>query len=168
MSVVHTQVVTRTHSLLFMGESLRGALRDVIRELGLDPTSLVQEWESWIGRGIKIWLESGHLIDVKVEFFKPGGTAIVTRWDFSVEYMSLGSDNDMWIDRAYLRQLIAKCPRPSADCTYRMLLGFKDGAPPVDGITSVALKSTGSLVARPAGTVIATGHVVATAKYWGP
>lgn len=168
MTAVHTQVVTRAHSLLFMGESLRGALRDVIRELGLDPTPLVNEWQLWIGPGVKAWMDSGHLIDIKLEFYKPGATSVVTRWDFPVEYMGLGSDNDMWIDKAYLRQLIAKCPKPTTDCVYRVLLGHKDNPPAVDGITTgIATKSTGNLMPRSAGTIIATGHVTASATYWG-
>lgn len=166
MSSVHTQTIARTNSIIFMGDSVRGALRDVIRELGLNPIHLMTEWQSWVGSAVKLWMESGHLTDVHVEFFKPGATAIVTRWDLSVAYMGLGSDGDMWIDKVYLRQLIAKCPRPTAECLYRILLSALRGRPDA-GTTNASFKSTGSLIPRTAGTIIATGHIITTATYWG-
>jgi hypothetical protein len=72
----------------------------------------------------------------------------------------------MWLDKAYLRQLIAKSARPTRDCTYRILLCTDSGAPAVSGFTSCSFLGTGQLSARQAGTVIATGHMTAGVTYW--
>ena len=67
----------------------------------------------------------------------------------------------MWLDKNYLRQLIAKSARPSTDCTYRIILCTDAGAPYVGGFSDCSFLSTGNLAARQAGTVIATGHMTA-------
>lgn len=161
----YTYSYTRTHSIVFLSDNLRNTLREVIRENGLDPSKLMQDWET-IERGIRAWLQSGHLYNVVVEFFRPGASAASARWDFPVGYDGSGVDDDMWLDKAYLRQLIAKAARPTSDCTYRVVLCTRTGAPAVLGFTDCTFLSTGSLAARQAGTVIATGHLTAGATYW--
>lgn len=164
-SQVHTYTYSRTHSIVFLSDNLRNTLREVIRENGLSPANLMQEWAT-IELGIKTWLESGHLNKVVVEFYKPGASIASARWDFPVSYTGSGVDDDMWLDKAYLRQLIAKAARPTTDCAYRILLCTDDGAPHVDGFVSCPFLSTGQLAARQSGTVIATGHLTAGATYW--
>ena len=161
----YTQTFTQTHSIVFLSDNLRNTLREVIRENGLSPNKLVQDWET-IERGIQIWLRSGHLNNIVVEFFRPGWAEASARWEFPVGYTGSGVDDDMWLDKAYLRQLIAKAARPTADCTYRILLCTDDGAPNVAGFVKCSFLSTGKMAARQAGTVIATGHMTAGATYW--
>lgn len=158
-------VYTQTHSIIFMGDSLRNTLRDVIRECGLSPEKLMQDW-GVIERGIRTWLESGHLRNIIIEFFKPWESRASARWDFPIGYSGSGVDDDMWIDKAYLRQLIAKSVRPTADCGYRIVLTVADYAPKVDGFAPCSLLSTGNLSARQSGTVIATSHLTANVTYW--
>jgi hypothetical protein len=160
---VHTY--NRTHSITYLSDNLRNTLREVIREYGIGPDKLMQEWVV-IERGIKTWLETGHLKSVVVEFYKLGSSTASARWDFPTGYEGSGSDDDMWTDKAYLRQLIAKSAQPTLDCTYRILLSVKSGAPQVDGFEDQAFLSTGSLSARQAGTVIATRHMTAAVLYW--
>jgi hypothetical protein len=162
---VYVQAFARTHSITFLSDNLRNALRDVIKEYGLDPNNLVQDWRV-IERGIKSWLESGHLKSVVVEFYRPGSSSASARWDFPTGYDGSGVDDDMWLDKAYLRQLIAKSARPSIDCVYRITLTVKANAPDVDGFSDTSFLSTGNLTARNAGTVIATRHLTAAAVYW--
>lgn len=161
----YTQVYTRTHSITFLSDNLRNTLREVIREYGISPNKLVQDWAT-IERGIKAWLDTGHLKSVVVEFYKPGSSAASARWDFPTGYEGSGADDDMWLDKAYLRQLIAKSARPTLDCTYRITLTVKPDAPDVVGFTDTTFLSTGGLAARSAGTVIATRHMTAAAVYW--
>lgn len=161
----YTQGYARTHSITFLSDNLRNTLRDVIWEYGISPNKLMQDWAT-TERGIKAWLETGHLKSVVVEFFKPGSSVVSARWDFPAGYEGSGADDDMWTDKAYLRQLIAKSARPSLDCVYRIMLSVKPGAPEVLGFSDSAFLSTGGLVARPAGTVIATRHMTASAVYW--
>jgi len=166
VSGTSTFVYTRGHSEKFVADSMRNALRDIIREHGLDPDLLMQMWALWIERGVRTWLESGHLVAIVIEFYEPGSSTIMTRWDFPITYTGSGIDDDMWLDKAYLRQLIAKAPRPTLKCTYRVLLDRARGFPPVEGIVSTPYLSTGKLMARPAGTIVATGHITTSATYW--
>jgi hypothetical protein len=165
---VHAYVstYTRAHSITFMSDNIRIVLRDVIRENGLSPEKLLaQDWDT-VERGIRSWLLSGHLNKIVVEFFKPGTSMASARWDIPIGYVGSGVDNDMWLDKAYLRQLIAKSARPTGDCTYRILLCTDPGAPEVTGFRDTPFLSTGQLAARAAGTVIATGHMTAGVTYW--
>ena len=137
----------------------------MIRENGLSPEKLMQDWLT-IERGIRTWLRSGHLTNIVVEFFRPGATAAAARWEFPIGYTGSGVDDDMWLDKNYLRQLIAKARRPTSDCSYRIVLSTTRGAPNVDGFSDCTFLSTGQLAARQAGTVIATGHMTAGVTYW--
>jgi len=160
-----TREFTRTNSIVFLSDNLRNTLREVIREYGISPNNLVQDWGT-IERGIRTWLESGHLLNVVIEFFKPGASTASARWDVPIGYDSSGVVDDMWLDKNYLRQLIAKSKRPTPDCVYRVVLVTRPGKPWVDGFTNCTFLSTGTLAARHAGTVIATGHLTAGVTYW--
>ena len=161
----YSQGYALTYSIVFMSDNLRNTLREVIRENGLSPEKLMQDWTT-IERGIKTWIESGHLNKIVVEFFRPGASVASARWDFPLGYSGSGVDDDMWLDKSYLRQLIAKAARPTSDCTYRILLCTDPGAPAVSGLSYCSFLSTGQLAARQGGTVIATSHVTAGATYW--
>lgn len=161
----YSRTFSQVHSIVFLSDNLRNTLREVIRENGISPSKLMQDWET-IERGIQTWLRSGHLNNIVVEFFKPGASASSARWEFPIGYAGSGVDDDMWLDKNYLRQLVAKSARPSTDCTYRILLCTDAGAPTVSGFSYCSFLSTGSLAARQAGTVIATGHMTAAVTYW--
>ncbi|HEX8817015.1 MAG TPA: hypothetical protein VF753_16080 [Terriglobales bacterium] len=161
----YSQVFSQAHSIVFMSDNMRNTLREVIREYGISPDKLMQDW-STIERGIHTWLQSGHLNNVVVEFFKPGASVASAKWEFPVTYSGSGVDDDMWLDKNYLRQLIAKSAKPTSGCNYRIILCTDDGAPTVSGFTSCSFLSTGNLSARQAGTVIATGHMTAGVTYW--
>jgi len=161
----YARTFTQAHSIVFLSDNLRNTLREVIRENGLGVNKLMQNWET-IERGIQAWLKSGHLNNIVVEFYKPGALVASARWEFPIGYTGSGVDDDMWLDKDYLRQLIAKSARPGTDCSYRVILCTDRGAPPVAGFVSCSFLSTGQLAARQAGTVIATGHMTAGVTYW--
>jgi hypothetical protein len=161
----HEHTYNRVHSIIFMTGNLLLTLRELIRENGLSPDKLVQDWKT-VERGVDTWLRSGHLNAIVIEFYKPGSSQASARWDIPISYNGSGVDDDMWLDKAYLRQLISKSARPSWDCTYRVMLCKDQGAPPVAGFVDCSFLSTGQLVARPAGTVIATAHLTAGVTYW--
>jgi Bacterial HORMA domain 2 len=161
----YSRAFTQTHSIVFLSDNLRNTLREVIRENGISPQKLMQDWEI-IEEGITTWLRSGHLNNIVIEFYKPGATTSSARWEFPIGYAGSGVDDDMWLDKNYLRQLIAKSARPSADCSYRIILCTNPGRPHVDGFVECSFLSTGNLAARQAGTVIATGHMTAAVTYW--
>ena len=164
-TATYATTYAQTHSVVFLSDNLRNSLREIIRENGLSPEKLVQDWET-IERGIRTWLNSGDLTDIVIEFFTPGATIASARWEFPITYTSCGVDNDMWLDKNYLKQLIAKSKRPPTNATYRIVLCTRDGRPDVEGFSRCTFLSTGQLVARQAGTVIATGHMTASVTYW--
>src|SRR6266852_1223541 len=129
---VYSHVYTQTHSIVFLSDNLRNTLREILRENGINPSKLMQDWRD-IERGIRPWLESGHLMSVVIEFSRPGSSMASARWEFPIRYDGSGVDEDMWLDKAYLRQLIAKSARPTIDCIYRIVLSVGPGAPKVDG-----------------------------------
>jgi hypothetical protein len=161
----HATTFAFTHNIVFLSDNLRNTLREVIRENGISPNKLMQDWET-IERGIKTWLQSRHLKNIIVEFVRPGASVASARWEFPIGYAGTGVHDDMWLDKNYLRQLIAKSARPSADCSYRVILRTDPGKPYVHGFVDCSLLSTGNLAARQAGTVIATGHMTAAVTYW--
>lgn len=165
VAYAYSTAYTRTHSVTFLTDNLLNALREVIRENGLSPERLMQDRDT-LARGIKTWLNSGHLTNVIVECFRPGAAIADARWEFPVDYSGSGVEDDMWVDKNYLRQLIAKAKRPSSDCGYRVVLITSPGAARVDGFFGCTLLSTGALAARQAGTAIATGHLTAGVTYW--
>ena len=160
-----TYVYAKSHSINFFSDSMRISLRELIRENGLDPDKLMQEW-STIQRGVRTWLDSGHLNKVVVEFYQPGSSTATARWDFPVVYSGSGVDDDMWLDKDYLRKLIAKAARPTSDCTYRIVLCTDAYRPFVEGFVKCTFLNTGQLSQRQAGTVIATGYMTAGVSYW--
>jgi Bacterial HORMA domain 2 len=160
-----TRTFAQTHSIVFLSDNLRNTLREVIRENGISPEKLMQDWDT-IEVGIRTWLRSGHLNNIVIEFYKPGASSSSARWEFPIGYAGSGVDDDMWLDKNYLRQLIAKSARPSADCSYRILLCTNPDKPHVDGFVECSFLSTANLSARQAGTVIATGHMTAAVTYW--
>jgi hypothetical protein len=161
----YTYAYGNTHALTFLSDSMRNALREVIRENGLDPDKLMGEWE-WVERGIKAWVSSQDLEGIVIEFFPPYATTASARWDFPITYSGSGVEDEMWLDKNYLRQIISKAKRPSKTDSYRILLLTKPGRPDVPGISSCEFLATNGMTAFSAGTVIATGHLTASATYW--
>src|SRR5258708_39486444 len=110
MMATYTQTYARTHRIVFLSDNLRNSLREIIRENGLDPLRLMQDWQE-IQNGVRTWLDSGHLKTVIVEFFKPGAGAASARWEFPVLYTGSGVEDDMSVDKTYLRPLVSQTGR---------------------------------------------------------
>lgn len=166
MSAVLTRAYTRAITAMYVADKLRVLIRDVIRRYGLNPQTFVNDWSGDLEHAARTWMESEHLTDVILEFYRPGSTVCETFWEFPIEYDGNGVDDDMWNDRAFLEGAIAKSRFPSAGCEYRVLLRHAAGAPDV-GLVSASSKSRAHLVSRQAGTVIATPDLMASAKYAG-
>ena len=60
----------------------------------------------------KAWLQSGHLNNIVVEFLQARAIASSARWEFPIGYAGSGVDDDMWLDKTYLRQLICQIGAP--------------------------------------------------------
>lgn len=162
---VSTHVYSAAQCEAFLCDNMRNAIRDIIREHGLDPGVLMAEWSDWVEKAVRDGLTRQVLKQIKIEFYRPNAKAITTRWDFPITYSGSGVQDDMWLDKAYLRGLIAKAPKPTADCVYRIILSVTAGAT-LPGTDDAVMMDTGDLKPRSAGTIVSTGTVRANATYW--
>lgn len=165
MNVVNTLSFSRTHTAIYVSEKMRNLLKTLILDYGLDPKQLVDAWSDWVHDAAREWMQTGDLVKFVIEFYRPGATTAVARWDFPIRYD--GADIDqMWVDRDFLQGSIAKAPPPPAGCTYRVLLVHRPGARSLPGLSDTPFLSLGSLAPREAGTVIGTPDIMASATYY--
>jgi len=165
MSTVTTSTYTAAHSVTFLSDRLRVLLKVLIMHYGLDPEQFTDAWHDWVDLAARTWLESCHLRSIVIEFHLSGATQASARWDFPIEYSGSGFE-DMWDDRQFFAAHFAKATAPPANCTYRVLLTRSVGAPSIPGISDTAFLSTAGMTVHEAGTVIATPHLTAGARYY--
>lgn len=165
MSGTYTIAYTRTHTATFVSDNIRNVLRDIVRESGLDPANLMDDWQT-LGEAARAWLESGHLNGVTIQFYLPDSSSAAAMWELPISYDGSGDDSDMWYSKEHLLRTIAKAAKPPSNAVYKVTFNVAPGAPHVDGMCDVELKSVNGLVSRSAGTSIATPDIMAGLKYW--
>ena len=165
MSAVAVHAYARTHTSIYVSDKLRNFLKILVRHYGLDPQAVVDAWSDWVDRAARTWLESGHLEAIVIEFYWPWAGAAVARWDFPIRYDGNGVD-DMWVDRLFFEDSLAKAKAPPRGCSYRIVLRSLPGEPPVAGVGPTKLRSINGLIGREAGTIIATPDIMASARYY--
>lgn len=164
MTATHAVAYARTHTATFVSDNIRNVVRDIIREGGLNPTKLMDDWQT-VGPAIKTWLESGHLKKIVIEFYVEGSSKVSARWDFPITYDGSGVDDDMWVSKDVIRT-IAKASKPPSNAIYRVILINSPGRPDMPGMVDTEFKSTDGMVCRSAGTSIATSDIMAGLQYW--
>ncbi len=164
MSTTNVTAFARAHTAAFVSDKMRNLMKILVMRHKLDPTALMDAWTDWVDRAARTWLESGHLQKFIIEFYKPGTTIALARWDFPIRYDGNGVD-EMWIDRQFMEGSCDKAAAPPAGCIYRILLLAPGGAA-VAGVSSTSFHSLGGLVPREAGTVIATPDLMASMVYY--
>lgn len=165
MTSVFTYAYTRAHTSVYVSDKIRNLLKLLVRRHGLNPQKVVDAWSDWVDRAARTWLESGHLCGIIIEFYWPGSNNAIARWDFPIRYDGRDID-EMWVDRSFFEDSLAKAKAPPADCSYRIVLNVCPQHPYVEGVDSTVLKSVNGLVAREVGTVIATPDIMASARYY--
>jgi len=78
-------VNTYTHSVVYVADNILKSLKDIIREVGLDPSKLMGDYETNM-RALRSWLSSQDLRQVNLEIFDPDTDALITRWDLDIAY----------------------------------------------------------------------------------
>jgi len=163
---VSTSTYTRTHTAAFVSDKLRNLIKILVRDYGLCPEKVLDSWNGWVDEAARIWLISGHLKAVIVEFYEPGSDYAAARWDFPISYDGDEDDEDLWVDRNFFKDTVSKAKTPPANCNYQIYLTTSPGEPHVRGVGSTKLRSTIGLTARRQGTVISTRDIMATAKVY--
>lgn len=157
-------VYSYTHSVTYVADNILKSFKDIIRLSGLDPTNLVESWNSNM-LALKTWLESGHLTCVVLEVFDPKTDVLVGRWDVDVVYGSAG-DGNFWTDTDQIKYHILKAGLWPSQASYRLLLQNKPGYPDVAGWGSGAFRSTEGFARHSLGSTIEHNGLGASAAYW--
>lgn len=154
-----------THSVTYVADNILKSLKDIIRLSGLDPASFVTDWATY-QRGIRTWLESGHLERVVLEIFHPSTNALITRWDIDIAYTWSSGDGTFWTDTDQLKYQILKAGVLPLFAKYDLLLTTKPGRPDVDGWGNGVFRSTEGMVKQSLGLTVEHSGLGAQAGYW--
>lgn len=154
-----------THSVTYVADNILKSLKDIIRLSGLDPAKFADDWEV-NQRGIRSWLDSGHLELVTLEIYHPDTDALITRWDITVVYQWSSGDGSFWTDTDQLRYAILKAGVVPSQAKYRLIVQNKPGRPDVDGWSSTNFRSTDGMVRQSLGATVQHQGLGANAAYW--
>lgn len=158
-------VNTYTYSVTYLAEKLLLSLKDVIRETGLDPAKLTDDWKV-LQDGFSTWLATGDLQIVYLEIYDPRDDSLVLRWDLDIVY-DASSNGSMWVDTDDLRYHILKAGRAPSRCKYSVKVRTKNGRPDVSGWSSCSFRSTDGMSRHSIGTMInASNGLGSRAAYW--
>lgn len=157
-------VNTYTHSVTYVADNILKSLKDIIRLSGLDPSSLVDSWESKM-RALKTWLGSQDLERVVLEVYNKKTEALIVRWDIDIVY-SWGGGGGFWTDTDQLKYHIRKAGVAPSDASYDILMKTKPGRPDVDGWAKGAYRSTDGFVRHNLGSTIDHNGLGGSAAYW--
>ncbi|WP_071905016.1 HORMA domain containing protein [Cystobacter ferrugineus] len=158
-------VYSYTHSVTYVADNILKSLKEIIRQSGLNPAHLVEEWDSTL-RAIRIWLESGHLERVVLEVFHPETNALITRWDLDIVYGWAPGDGSFWTDTEQLGYHIRKSGILPSEACYTVLLHTKPDRPDVDGWARGSYRSTAGMVRQSLGSTVDHSGLGAQAGYW--
>lgn len=154
-----------THSVTYVADNILKSLKDIIRLSGLDPAKFADDWEV-NQRGIRSWLDSGHLELVTLEIYHPSTDALITRWDITVVYQWSSGNGSFWTDTEQLRYAILKAGVVPSQAKYRLIVQNKPGRPDVDGWSSASFRSTDGMVRQSLGATVQHQGLGANAAYW--
>ena len=164
--MTNVAVYSYTHSVTYVADNILKSIKDIICLAGLDPSKLVQGWES-NSLALRTWLESGHLKSVALEIYDPRNDGLITRWDIDIVYSwTGGGDANFWTDTDQLRYHIRKAGVAPVDASYRLVLDNRQGRPDVAGWSSTTYRSTNGMVRQSLGSTIEHGGLGANAAYW--
>lgn len=158
-------VNTYTHSVTYVTDKLLTSIKNIVRQSGLNPSKLTQEWES-LERGIKTWLSTEHLEQVHLEVFNPTNNKLVGRWDLEIFYAFSGDGAAFWLDPDVISYHIKKQGLWPSNCDYRIIVTAKRGRPNVLGWSNTTFYSTEGFVRQSIGTTIDAGGLSTGASYW--
>lgn len=158
-------VNTYTHSVTYVADNILKCLKDIVRLSGLDPSKLVDGWESNM-LALRTWLDSGDLQRVILEIYDPRTDALITRWDIDIVYSWSSGDGSFWTDTEQLKYAIRKSGVAPSAASYRLLMDNKPGRPAVPGWSSTTYRSTSGMVRQSLGATIEHSGLGGSAAYW--
>ena len=158
-----TVATTYTHSVTHVTIKMLLTLKEIIREIGLNPTQFTDDWASY-ELAISTWLSSHHLKRVTLEVYNPATDELVTRWDLEIVYTMVG-EGTLWADTAAIRYAIAKAGLVASSCRYEIKVSAPGGAD-VPGWGSCGLRSTEGFRRYGVGATIGGTGLTTQTSYW--
>lgn len=158
-------VYSYTHSVTYVADNILKSLKDIIRLSGLDPSKLVDGWESNM-LALRTWLDSKDLNKVVLEIYNPKTNDLITRWDIDIVYEWSSGDGSFWTDTEQLKYAIRKAGLAPNEANYRLMLDNKPGRPDVPGWSSASYRSTNGMVRQSLGSTIEHSGLGGSAAYW--
>ena len=161
---VSTNTTSRTHVVAYLTDKMLRSLGNIIRDSGLSMDTFA-EFRPVYDRGIKTWLDSGHLEKVILEVFSPDTNQLIKRWDF--ELFSDGAGGlEFWFNPDEIRYHLLKAGKVPAACRYAIIIVNKDGRPDVAGFSPCSLRDTSALRQFSLGTTISASTSGTRTHYW--
>ena len=158
-------VYSYTHSTTYVADNILKSLKDILRLSGLDPAKFVDNWDLY-RRGIKAWLDSGHLSRVILEIYHPRTDTLILRWDIDIAYEWSSGDGSFYTDIDQLRYAIRKAGVAPSEAQYSLMLTVMSGHPEVPGWGNVTVRSTEGFSRHALGNTIEHSGLGASAAYW--
>lgn len=150
---VSVSVRSYTHSVTYVAENILRSFKEIIRQSGLDPAQLADDWEV-LHNGLKTWIDSGHLEKVVLEVYNPKTDALVGRWDVEIVYAYTDGSGAFWTDTDAIRYAIQKSGAYPSSCRYQIKVTTKPGRPNVMGWGPATFRSTSGFVEQSIGTTV--------------
>jgi len=158
-------VYSYTHSVTYVADNILKSLKDILLLSGLDPTKLVDGWESNL-RALSTWLGSEHLTKVVLEIYNPKTDALITRWDIDIVYQWSSDEGSFWTDTEQLKYAIKKAGVAPSEASYRLVMDNKTGRPDVPGWVPTAYRATTGMVRQTLGSTVEHHGLGGSAAYW--
>jgi len=165
MSTV-TRVNTYVYSVNYVADQLLRSLKDLIREIGLDPANFVDSWKS-TNLALTTWLHSRHLERITLEIYDPGAPNVaILVPEFEIVYGDGDDDGAFWVDGEALRYQLRKEGLVPQACRYSLVVFTKPGRPDVAGWGPGSSRSRAGMTRYLSGTAIASPGLAAASGYW--
>jgi hypothetical protein len=164
MTVLSTITVSYTHSVTYVASKMLASMKDIIRDIGLNPSHLVKLWTTY-EHGLTIWLSGRHVEGMILEVFDQATDKLITRWDIDVEYEPF-EEEIFWADTAEVKREIERTGRVPSSCQYRILVSTGPNAPDIPGWTRVPLRSTDGLTRNVLGATVRATGISGSTAHW--
>lgn len=160
-----TFVISYAYTVTYVTAKLLLTLKEIIREIGLDPSKLTNDWASY-ENAISTWLRNRELERVSLEVYDPRTSGLITRWDMEILYASVGDGSSLWVDTAAIRYTIIKHGLVPSACLYDIKVKNCPGYTAVDGWSSCEFRSTEGFRRYAVGATIGGNGLSAQTSYW--
>jgi len=159
-----TVTTTFTHVTTYFADKMLMLVGNIIRDSGLSMGHFASS-RSILEQGLKTWLQSGHLLKVTLEIFRPGTTTLIRRWDLDWNKCD-AAESGFWVDIADIKYHMAKAGVVPSNCGYKFIVHTRPGEPFVAGWSQTSYADTSGLKEFSLGTTISGGSYGSRTSYW--